>query len=42
MGQRANPYGLRVGINKQHQSVWYAKTAKEYARLVKQDYDIRF
>lgn len=41
MGQRANPYGLRLGINKTHQSIWFAKNKKEYGEFVLQDHQIR-
>ncbi len=39
MGQKVNPIGFRVGINKPWASVWYAN--KDYAKLVKEDIRIR-
>lgn len=40
MGQKVNPIGLRLGINKEHQSTWYANK-QEFATSLKEDYDIR-
>ncbi len=40
MGQKVSPHGLRVGIIKDWDSRWYA-SKKEYANLLKEDYDIR-
>ena len=34
MGQKVNPIGLRLGVNKTWQSRWYADP-REYADLVK-------
>jgi len=39
VGQKVNPNGLRIGINKGWQSRWYA--AKDYARLLREDIVIR-
>ncbi|BDB95946.1 30S ribosomal protein S3 [Candidatus Hydrogenosomobacter endosymbioticus] len=39
MGQKANPIGLRLGINRTWDSLWFSK--RDYARLVKEDIDIR-
>lgn len=39
MGQKVNPIGLRLGINRTWDSTWYAEN--EYAGLVKEDFDIR-
>ncbi|MDD5622805.1 MAG: 30S ribosomal protein S3 [Actinomycetota bacterium] len=39
MGQKVNPNGLRIGINKGWQSRWFA--SKDYARLLKEDVIIR-
>lgn len=39
MGQKVNPNGLRIGINKDWQSRWFA--SKDYARLLKEDIIIR-
>ena len=40
MGQKVNPIGLRLGINKTWQSRWYADP-REYADLVLEDIKIR-
>jgi len=40
MGQKVNPIGLRVGINKDWDSKWYANK-KEYADLLNKDIKIR-
>jgi small subunit ribosomal protein S3 len=40
MGQKVNPIGLRLGINKDWDSHWYA-SPKEYANLVLEDRKIR-
>ncbi len=40
MGQKVNPVGLRVGINRTWDSRWYAKK-KEYRDLLAQDLEIR-
>lgn len=40
MGQKVNPIGLRLGINKTWQSRWYADS-REYADLVLEDLKIR-
>lgn len=39
MGQKVNPKGLRVGINRTWDSRWYAK--KEFASLLQEDLKIR-
>jgi small subunit ribosomal protein S3 len=39
MGQKVNPIGLRIGINKGWQSRWFA--LKDYARFLKEDIIIR-
>jgi len=39
MGQKVNPVGLRLGINKGWQSRWFA--TKDYAKLLKEDLIIR-
>ena len=39
MGQKVNPIGLRLGINKGWQSRWFA--TKDYAKLLKEDLVIR-
>ena len=40
MGQKVNPIGLRLGINRTWDSRWYANRA-EYARLLHEDIHIR-
>jgi len=40
MGQKVNPIGLRLGINRTWESRWYANTA-EYGDLLHQDLDMR-
>jgi small subunit ribosomal protein S3 len=40
MGQKVNPIGLRLGINRTWDSRWYANTG-EYGRLLHQDLKIR-
>lgn len=40
MGQKVNPIGLRLGVNKSWQSRWYADS-REYADLVLEDLKIR-
>ncbi len=40
MGQKVNPVGLRLGINKDWQSTWYANK-QDFAANLKEDYDIR-
>lgn len=39
MGQKVNPIGLRIGINKGWQSRWFAE--KDYAKLLREDIIIR-
>ena len=40
MGQKVNPIGLRLGINKDWQSTWYANK-QDFAANLKEDHDIR-
>ena len=40
MGQKVNPIGLRLGINRGWDSVWFAKK-KDYGKLLIEDYKIR-
>ena len=40
MGQKVNPIGLRVGINRSWDSIWFAKK-REYGKLLIEDYKIR-
>ncbi len=39
MGQKVNPFGFRLGYNKNWQSRWYSK--KEYPAFVFEDHEIR-
>ena len=41
MGQKVNPNGFRVGVNKDWNSTWVAPK-KEIAAFIKEDHDIRF
>jgi len=40
MGQKVNPIGLRLGINRSWESIWYAKKNK-YGKLLIEDHKIR-
>ena len=40
MGQKVNPIGLRLGINRGWDSIWFAKK-REYGKLLIEDYKIR-
>ena len=40
MGQKVNPIGLRLGINRSWDSIWFAKK-REYGNLLIEDYKIR-
>ena len=40
MGQKVNPIGFRLGINRGWDSVWFAKK-REYGKLLIEDYKIR-
>ncbi len=40
MGQKVNPIGFRLGINKGWKSIWYTDKAN-YAKLLRQDLDAR-
>ena len=40
MGQKVNPIGLRLGINRGWDSIWFAKKA-EYGKFLIEDYKIR-
>lgn len=40
MGQKVNPIGLRLGINRTWESRWYA-SSQDYARLLHEDLEIR-
>ena len=40
MGQKVNPIGLRLGINRGWDSVWFAKK-RDYGKFLIEDYKIR-
>lgn len=40
MGQKVHPTGIRLGITKQHSSVWYAES-KDYAKRLISDLQVR-
>ena len=40
MGQKVSPIGLRVGINRDWESKWYAPT-KDFAKYLNSDMQIR-
>jgi small subunit ribosomal protein S3 len=40
MGQKINPTGLRLGVNRTADSRWYAETA-DFGRLLHEDIKIR-
>ena len=40
MGQKVNPIGFRVGINRGWDSIWFAKK-REYGKFLMEDYKIR-
>ncbi|RZO49084.1 MAG: 30S ribosomal protein S3 [Candidatus Pelagibacterales bacterium] len=40
MGQKVNPVGLRVGINRGWDSIWFAKK-RDYGKFLIEDYKIR-
>ena len=40
MGQKTNPIGLRVAVNKDWRSKWYAEK-KEFGKLLTEDRKIR-
>ena len=40
MGQKVNPVGLRLGINRTWDSRWFAQGA-EYGKLLHEDFAIR-
>ena len=41
MGQKVNPIGLRVGINKTWDSRWYVKQTKSFAKNLHEDFKLR-
>ena len=40
MGQKVNPIGFRLGINRPWDSIWFAKK-NEYGKFLIEDYKIR-
>ena len=40
MGQKVNPIGFRLGINRSWDSIWYAKK-NDYSKFLMEDYKIR-
>ena len=40
MGQKVNPNGLRLGINKDWEAKWYAN-GKDFSKLLDKDIKIR-
>ena len=40
MGQKTHPTGFRIGINKKHNSTWFADYAA-YSKVLEEDYKIR-
>ena len=40
MGQKVNPTGFRIGINKAHDSQWFVNQSS-YPAVLKEDYQIR-
>ena len=40
MGQKVHPVGMRIGINKDWQSKWFAEK-KDFSKLLKADIEIR-
>ena len=40
MGQKVHPAGMRIGINKDWQSKWFAEK-KDFSKLLKADIEIR-
>jgi small subunit ribosomal protein S3 len=41
MGQKTNPVGFRLGVNKSWNSIWTAPTKQDYSRLLHEDLKIR-
>jgi small subunit ribosomal protein S3 len=41
MGQKTNPVGFRLGVNKNWNSIWTAPTKQDYSRLLHEDLKIR-
>src|SRR5690242_4469540 len=41
MGQKVNPISMRLQVNKDWRSKWFAASKTEYAEWLKQDLDVR-
>jgi small subunit ribosomal protein S3 len=41
MGQKVNPIGMRLGINRSWDSIWFLKKEKSIPEFIKQDFEIR-
>ena len=41
MGQKVNPIGLRIGINKEWTSRWFAPSKRQFAEYIREDRHIR-
>ncbi len=41
MGQKVNPIGLRLGVNKTWKSKWYVDPPREYADTLHEDLKLR-
>jgi small subunit ribosomal protein S3 len=41
MGQKVHPYGFRLGVIRTWHSTWYAKKDSEFARLLKEDLEVK-
>ncbi|RLC46336.1 MAG: 30S ribosomal protein S3 [Candidatus Cloacimonadota bacterium] len=41
MGQKTNPIGFRIGVNKGWESVWFAPKGREYIETLHEDFKIR-
>ena len=40
MGQKTNPTGFRIGVNKAHNATWFANYGA-YSQVLKEDFEIR-
>ena len=40
MGQKVNPIGIRLGISRDHNSVWFAEKDK-YREILFNDFEVR-
>jgi len=41
MGQKVNPIGLRIGINRSWQSLWFANRKQDFAQKLFEDFKVR-